>query len=363
MKLMQHEHSIAKSQKSAEAFSRREVPLGSGANISVALATYNGERFLAEQLESLVRQTRKPDELVVSDDCSTDKTCELVQSFAAEAPFPVRLLANSCNLGVNGNFDRAIAACGGEIILPCDQDDVWVPQKIQKMADVLGRNATAVMAISNSEVVDGGLRPIGRNLYALKFPEVEQLHRRGIEAIRFLLRNWAVAGHTMAFRRVPELTTPSRQIAADCTYDFFRAMIAGGTSDVVTIPDRLTKYRRHADQVTNQWTLLPTRLEKLRQKILNVLRSEKAVTLECKEFARDLLQVRDGLRRFGGDETAIDFLQGHAAMVLFQANLRSYPRFRRVPQIRRCLVDGQYHKYARGTLTALQDLCLSSIGE
>jgi glycosyltransferase involved in cell wall biosynthesis len=331
--------------------------------ISVAMATYNGEHFLAEQLESLAHQTWRPDELVVSDDGSTDGTGELIRSFAAKAPFLVRLLANERNLGVNGNFDRAIAACNGEIILPCDQDDVWLPQKIEKMTDALMRHANAAMVISNSEIVDQNLQPIGRNLYAIKFPPAEHLHRRGVGTIRFLLTNWAVAGHTMAFRKIPALATPASRIAADCTYDFVRALVAGATRDVVTIPDRLTRYRRHEAQVTSRGALLPTRVEQLLRKIGNVFGNKRDSMSECQEFARDLLQVRDGLQQFKVEDGVIDFLQGHANIVLFQANLQSYSRFKRIPEILRCLIDGRYHKYARGALTALQDICVSQAGK
>jgi len=337
----------------------RRVGAGSGPGISVAMATYNGERFLMEQLESLACQSRQPDELIVSDDGSTDGTCELVRSFAAKVPFAVRLLVNERNLGVNGNFDRAIAACNGDIILPCDQDDVWLPEKVGKLVDVLGRHPSAAMAISNSEIVDRTLQPIGRDLYAIKFPQIEQLHRRGVGTVRFLLTNWAVAGHTMAFRKIPALVMPASQIAADCTYDFARALVTGATRDIVTIPDRLTRYRRHSAQVTNEGALLPTRMEQLRRKISNVFRGKRSSMAECREFARDLLQIRDGLRRLGAENDVIDFFQGHATMVLFQAGLRSRSRLGRMPEILRCLVDGRYHRYARGALTALQDLFVS----
>jgi glycosyltransferase involved in cell wall biosynthesis len=331
--------------------------------VSVAMATYNGERFLVEQLESLARQTRRPDELVVSDDGSTDGTCALVRSFAAKVPFPVRLLANSRNLGVNGNFDRAIAACKGGIVFPCDHDDVWLPQKIERMTEVLERHATSVMAISNSEIVDQALQSTGRSLYTLKFPQIERLHRRGVGTVRFLLTSWAVAGHTMAFRRVPTLAMPASQIAAGCTYDFVRALVAGATQDVVTIPDRLTKYRRHQAQVTNLWTLPPTPTERLRQKIRSVFTSESDVLSESRKFARELLQVRDGLQGLGAGDDVIDFLQERADMVLFQASLRLRPRLQRVPGLVLGLIGGRYHKYAGGVLAAIQDICLSPTSE
>src|ERR1700674_5995011 len=101
------------------------------------MAVYNGERFIQEQLESYVRQTRVPDELVISDNCSTDNTVGLVHKFAAHAKFPVRLFINDCNLGVTKNFERAISECTGDIIFLSDCDDVWYPEKVSTMETLL----------------------------------------------------------------------------------------------------------------------------------------------------------------------------------------------------------------------------------
>jgi len=98
--------------------------------LSIALATYNGERYIGEQLDSILRQTRLPDELVVFDDASVDATQAIVLDFARHAPFPVRFQVNSVRLGSTRNFEMAIRACGGDIIFLCDQDDVWYPDKI-----------------------------------------------------------------------------------------------------------------------------------------------------------------------------------------------------------------------------------------
>src|SRR5947208_14214106 len=99
-------------------------------SISVAMCTYNGERFLKEQLESLAAQTRQPDELVVCDDRSTDSTPHIVEAFARAAPFPVRLEVNDRCLGSTKNFEHAILRCTGALIALSDQDDVWHPEKL-----------------------------------------------------------------------------------------------------------------------------------------------------------------------------------------------------------------------------------------
>ena len=94
-------------------------------NLSIALATYNGAVYLKEQLESIAAQTRTPDELVISDDQSTDDTLRVIEEFAATAGFPVRLSVNEANLGIAKNFEKAISLCRGDLIFLSDQDDVW----------------------------------------------------------------------------------------------------------------------------------------------------------------------------------------------------------------------------------------------
>src|SRR4051812_8879073 len=97
------------------------------------MATYNGARYLPEQLQSFLCQTVMPDELVVCDDVSTDGTVSIIQEFAKSTAINVRLIVNECNLGFTRNFEQAIQHCTGDVIFFCDQDDVWFCQKIETM--------------------------------------------------------------------------------------------------------------------------------------------------------------------------------------------------------------------------------------
>ncbi len=90
---------------------------------SVAMCTFNGGRFLAEQLESIASQTRLPYELVACDDHSTDDTIAILKAFQANAPFPVQIVQNAMRMGSTRNFDQAIGMCSGDFIALCDQDD------------------------------------------------------------------------------------------------------------------------------------------------------------------------------------------------------------------------------------------------
>lgn len=133
--------------------------------ISIAMATYNGERFIAEQLESLAAQTHLPTELVVCDDGSSDGTLAIVEAFAREAPFPVRVIRNEKNLGYIRNFEKALSLCTGEIIFLSDQDDVWFPEKIAHVLAVF--TAEQAGAVLNDQIIaDGELRPSGQSKLA-----------------------------------------------------------------------------------------------------------------------------------------------------------------------------------------------------
>ncbi|MGA8529432.1 MAG: glycosyltransferase, partial [Acidobacteriaceae bacterium] len=98
--------------------------------ISVAMATYNGEKYIREQLDSIARQSLLPYELVVTDDGSTDGTLEMVEDFARSAPFPVKIHRNDVRLGFADNFFKAASLCEGELIAFSDQDDVWLEDKL-----------------------------------------------------------------------------------------------------------------------------------------------------------------------------------------------------------------------------------------
>lgn len=129
-------------------------------SVSVAMATYNGGRYLLEQLQSLASQIRPPAELVVTDDVSTDDTLAILAEFSQTAPFPVRVYVNTQRLGFRANFMRVTSLCSSDIIAFCDQDDVWRPDKLERCVDVLERT-DALMVYHNAIVTDSALSPVG----------------------------------------------------------------------------------------------------------------------------------------------------------------------------------------------------------
>lgn len=128
--------------------------------ISVAMATYNGARFLREQLESIAAQTLKPFELVICDDRSADATVRIAEEFARDSPFPVYVQVNDRNLGYFRNFRAAASLCRGDLIAFSDQDDWWLPERLQKCVGHF-EDPDLLLLYHNAWLVDADRRRIG----------------------------------------------------------------------------------------------------------------------------------------------------------------------------------------------------------
>jgi glycosyltransferase involved in cell wall biosynthesis len=126
-------------------------------DISIAMATYNGARFLEEQLQSFARQTLLPDEVVITDDGSTDDTLEIARQFASGAPFALRIHRNPKRLGFNRNFEAAVSRCEGDIIFFSDQDDVWFDRKLETVMSAFAANEKTQVVINGQIIADADL--------------------------------------------------------------------------------------------------------------------------------------------------------------------------------------------------------------
>lgn len=173
--------------------------------ISIAVCTYNGERFLQQQLDSLLAQTLRPDEIIVRDDVSSDATAALVAAFATRAQamgIHVDAQVNPENLGYRRNFQEAITACSGDLIFLCDQDDVWDATKLQRFADAFQARPELLVLHSNARLIDGQGAPLPGSLFAsLKIRRHELRGMHDGRAFEMLLRGNMITGATMAFRR------------------------------------------------------------------------------------------------------------------------------------------------------------------
>lgn len=212
--------------------------------VSIALCTYNGEDYLSEQLQSFLRQSQLPDELVVCDDCSQDGTAAIVEEFRSKAPFPVKFHLNEHNLGSTKNFERAIGFCSKDVVFFSDQDDVWDQRKIEKIARLFEDPAVG-MAFSDATVVDGELNSLGYTMWQhLGFAASDQLRlKQSIHGVRVLLKRNVVTGAAMAFRtRYRDLICPIPEVI---THDHWIAILIETFARVAFIDEPLMLYRQH----------------------------------------------------------------------------------------------------------------------
>ena len=215
--------------------------------VSVAMATYNGGRHLRAQLDSINRQTRRPKEVILCDDGSTDDTLEVARRFAAEVPYPVVIDAHGQRLNYNGNFTRAVNRCTGEIVALCDQDDVWDERKLETAGRVFQDERVAAV-VHRIRVVDEELAPT-----PLLMPPAEVLGRH---TLFDLSPRYSPNGMQMLFRRskiaplvndAPPLSQWSTWPASFDEQIFYLATLTGS---VVMMKEVLGVWRRHGTSTT-----------------------------------------------------------------------------------------------------------------
>lgn len=211
-------------------------------SISVALCTCNGQRFLDEQLFSLASQRHLPTELVVCDDASDDNTWQILEEFEHNAPFPVRLYRNSCRLGITKNFERAIRLCSGDVIALCDQDDVWLPEKLTRYAERLAIGFDSICC--DAQVVNAELTPFAYTHWdRLSFDKGQRQISAEGRLIEVLTKHYVVAGATLAFRT--ELRNQLLPIPSDWLYDAWLAAMLSASGKSTIVDECLQLYRQH----------------------------------------------------------------------------------------------------------------------
>jgi glycosyltransferase involved in cell wall biosynthesis len=215
-------------------------------SISVAIATYNGEKYLEEQLDSILSQTLKPSEIIVCDDQSTDGTREILEKYQQKDL--IKYFVNDKRLGFIGNFKRSVSLTSPEnYIALSDQDDIWLPSKIQAAAELLlkieGSNRPA-MVYSDLVLVDED-----KNLLNKSFRN--ELGQGGyIHCLETLLFGSFVNGCTMLmnpnmrnyFSSIPEKGT--------LNHDTWMSLIAYTFGEVAVVPESLILYRKHRNNAT-----------------------------------------------------------------------------------------------------------------
>ncbi len=310
--------------------------------LSIALCTYNGSRFLWEQLESLVNQTLLPTEVVISDDCSTDITLDIVQKFSNA--LNIKILINDKSLGVIKNFENAIAHCSGDIILMCDQDDLWHSDKLQKISQYFEENPNQLAVFSDAILVDEKKNSLGKNFWsAVRFfqPQIQQW--KNGQAVDLLLFGNRSSGCMMAFRReLIENIIPFPTHIPDMIHDGWITLVAAMLDSMGIIEEQLISYRQHSSQQigvrpkdNGKMVTLQDRFSRPREEKLSPFLAKRDYFCTLKNTLLERIDSKNpNFQKFDN-------------IILYYESRGTMPNFHlsRILPILKLLFTGDYHRY------------------
>jgi glycosyltransferase involved in cell wall biosynthesis len=317
--------------------------------VSVALCTYNGSAFLREQLQSVANQTRPPDELIICDDNSTDQTPYLLDEFRRASSIPTRIRINPTNSGTTRNFEQGFSLCRGDLIFPADQDDVWIPDKIERFVAAFDSPRQPIMVFSDANVVDAQLRRLDYRLWeSIGFSRAERSLFEAGGATRILLRHNVVTGAAMAFRR--SACSYVLPIDAGWVHDAWIALLLSATGICMAVDRPLIDYRQHGNQQIGA-----TRQSRTQQ----VSQSMSLPATHYRDVARRYVAARERLQalqpRTAAIHAAVQMIGDKVAHLTARADLLdgTMPRLRTAM---REWLSGRYRHYSLGFQSLARDL-------
>lgn len=324
--------------------------------VSVAICTYQGARWVEDQLRSLLEQTRLPDEVVVSDDGSTDGTLEIVRDLVEGSAVSVRMLQNPGPRGYRRNFERAVEACTGDIIFLADQDDVWLRDKIASMLPSFAEEKVAIVhcdaVLADAELRGGGETVFGRH------PGLRPGAARVPPAVR---RGLGIPGCTMALRA--SLVGSLVPFSELWGHDLWISLVGGALGDVVPVPRPLMLYRRHPPGAGPSRYLDAGPGGRAREGMRR---------RHPEDYERDARKWREVVERLESLRAAItaddprrprieEFLREYrrrADLARFRSEMRGRPRHQRIAPVARRVAVGDYRRYLRPVASPLKDVLL-----
>ncbi|PID50090.1 MAG: family 2 glycosyl transferase [Proteobacteria bacterium] len=249
--------------------------------VSIAMATYNGSAYIKEQIDSFIKQTRRPDELVITDDCSTDNTLAIIEDIQKKAPFKIIFSQNQERLGYSSNFNAALSRTTGDIIFLSDQDDVWFPEKIEKTLKLFSEKPEIELIINDVEITGEFLKPTGVS-------KLKQIQRSGYEEDLFVM------GCAVSVRRSHlEMCLPIPKNEA-LSHDSWIVDIAQALGVKLINKEILQYYRRHENNTSEAVfnTTLPVKKLNVYKKAFSMRKkSNKLELLEKKIYIKELERI------------------------------------------------------------------------
>lgn len=235
--------------------------------VSVVIATYNGERFLREQLDSIYRQTYTNIEVVVADDCSTDETTRILEEYSKK--HGLLYVINEKNLGYAKNFERAFSLSNGKFVAFCDQDDIWHPQKIEILVNTIGDK---FLAFCDAKIIDikGNLLHKSRNRFLYTTLEKDL----GVQYRPFVKSN-ALGCELLIKREIFEKSLP---LPEHMSHDGWALLIANMLKSSKYVNKQLLDYRIH-DKNVSGLNFMKSKADRLFSKILKIILGPMYISL------------------------------------------------------------------------------------
>jgi glycosyltransferase involved in cell wall biosynthesis len=218
--------------------------------ISVALCTYNGEKFLEEQIQSILSQTLPVDEIIICDDCSTDKTNDILEKYR-KIDTRIKIFRNKKNLGTIKNFEKAIYLTSGDIIFLADQDDIWNEDKVRKMINFFTNEPKCLFLFTNANLIDNRGNLLDKTLWD-KWNFDSNVKEKWLDnknAIIDLINNHnKVTGATVAFKSILKKYVLPIKTPKAYWHDAWIAMHAAYYNGLFFLDEVTIKYRIHEQQ-------------------------------------------------------------------------------------------------------------------
>ena len=227
--------------------------------ISVALIVYNGTKYICQQLDSILAQTYKVDEIIVCDDASYDNTKEILEEYKSNHPNIFFIHYNNQNIGPTKNIEKAIQACTGELILLADQDDYWEANKVKTIFKYFEQNPTMNGVFSSGSLINSnGELDNKYNLWdSMGFPyKAIKSNNDLIDKLNLYINTVenALTGATLAIRKdLPFLNQPF-PIIKNLVHDRWLAINLAETNSLGVLEDKLIHYRIHSEQAIGGMT-------------------------------------------------------------------------------------------------------------
>lgn len=239
---------------------------------SVAMCTYNGEKYIKTQLESILNQTVAIDEIIICDDGSNDNTIEFISKFQVENPNKISLYSNPINLGSNKNFEKAISICTGDYIFLCDQDDVWRINKVEKIIQHFSENPSTEAVFTNGNLINDKNQKINTHTLWDSVFFMENQLQKPIHLFKLISskRNM-VTGATLCIKKeTKEFILPFPNIQK-YYHDEWIAIIIASRKKLDYITDELISYRIHAKQQIGGKTSIQKTISQKHLKLSNYI--------------------------------------------------------------------------------------------